>query len=74
VNGDIDGDGVANADDNCPFDSNPSQEDTDGDGLGNACDPQDGNDLDGDGIPNVDDRCPFLANDTSWLSRLFCGI
>lgn len=34
---DIDGDGVLNAQDNCPFHSNPDQVDTDGDGEGNAC-------------------------------------
>jgi len=35
---DVDGDGVLNADDNCPNDSNPSQEDLDDDGEGDACD------------------------------------
>ena len=43
--GDLDGDGVANASDNCPLVFNPplaitgfQQEDTDGDGLGDPCD------------------------------------
>ena len=36
---DIDGDGVANADDNCSSISNASQADDDGDGIGNECDP-----------------------------------
>ena len=36
---DSDGDGVVNAADNCPFDSNPSQDDIDDDGLGDKCDP-----------------------------------
>jgi hypothetical protein len=36
---DSDGDGVADAADNCPDDPNPDQADTDGDGLGDACDP-----------------------------------
>jgi hypothetical protein len=35
---DSDGDGICDAEDNCPANSNPAQEDTDGDGVGNACD------------------------------------
>lgn len=35
---DKDGDGVADAIDNCPNDSNPGQEDSDGDGKGDVCD------------------------------------
>lgn len=35
---DLDGDGVANADDNCPRDANDTQHDEDGDALGDACD------------------------------------
>jgi len=41
---DGDGDGIDDDEDNCPFISNPSQEDSDGDGLGNACDDDDDND------------------------------
>jgi hypothetical protein len=34
----IDGDSIPEADDNCPLDHNPSQEDEDGDGFGDLCD------------------------------------
>lgn len=67
---DNDGDGVANASDNCPDVFNPTrpidtagQEDADGDGVGDACDetplPAD---LDGDGSDNEADNCPFDEN------------
>lgn len=36
---DIDGDGLLNANDNCPNDYNPSQRDADGNGEGDICDP-----------------------------------
>lgn len=42
---DTDGDGIADAVDNCPVTANASQKDTDGDGQGDTCD-----DSDGDGI------------------------
>src|SRR5262249_27645068 len=35
---DVDGDGVPDACDNCPADSNPAPLDSDGDGVGDACD------------------------------------
>ncbi|MBI4605094.1 MAG: hypothetical protein HY721_24285 [Planctomycetes bacterium] len=34
---DYDSDGLSNAEDNCPADSNPAQEDSDSDGVGDAC-------------------------------------
>jgi len=35
----LDGDGIKNADDNCPNTANPNQEDFDGDNIGDVCDP-----------------------------------
>ena len=46
---DTDGDGLADAQDNCVLAANPDQRDTDGDFYGNLCDP----DLNGDGIVNT---------------------
>lgn len=67
---DGDGDGVADACDNCPLRFNPAQEDLDGDGAGDACDPC--TDVDGDGFGNPGfsantcgaDNCPFEPNPT----------
>jgi cytosine/adenosine deaminase-related metal-dependent hydrolase len=71
---DNDGDGIENANDNCPDVFNPKQGDLDEDGLGTACDPcpyaedptncpkPDPTDRDGDGIPNTDDNCPRQSN------------
>ena len=36
---DNDGDGIKNADDNCPDTANPDQSDLDNDGIGDVCDP-----------------------------------
>jgi Thrombospondin type 3 repeat len=57
---DIDGDGVANASDNCPNVPNADQTDSNGDGKGDACDPT--ADTDGDGVPSVSDNCPLVPN------------
>ncbi len=57
--GDLDGDLVANSEDNCGEVPNPqieaSQPDVDGDGVGDARDPH----IDGAGRPNLEDPCPL---------------
>src|SRR5687768_10174999 len=64
---DLDDDGIADAEDNCPFVPNPLQEDADQDGFGGngsatlGCDPFN-DDPDGDGFPNAVDNCPFVHN------------
>jgi hypothetical protein len=55
---DGDGDGVADATDNCPSVANADQADLDGDGAGNACDSDDDN----DGVLDTADNCPSVAN------------
>ncbi len=47
-----DGDGIPDAQDNCPDQDNAAQEDLDGDGQGDACD----DDIDGDGLDNAQER------------------
>ncbi|UOG90782.1 MAG: M12 family metallo-peptidase [Candidatus Thiothrix sulfatifontis] len=46
---DQDGDGISDASDNCPTESNPDQINTDGDSKGNECDDDDDN----DGMPDT---------------------
>ena len=68
---DGDGDGVPDAEDNCPSVYNPTQTDTDGDGEGDACDSDD----DDDGWDDTDeafiatdplDDCADLSSDNAW--------
>lgn len=69
VGTDSDGDGVANACDNCPTIFNASQFDSDHDGHGNACDNcpgvpnSDQVDADGDGAGDRCDTCTDTDND-----------
>ena len=56
---DADGDGVCDADDNCPVDPNPGQADGDGDGVGDACD------LCADSLPNFTALSPVGADGCS---------
>ena len=68
---DSDGDGIVDAEDNCPYVFNPprpidgdAQPDADGDGEGDPCDETPlPDDLDGDGTNNEDDNCPFDENE-----------
>lgn len=53
---DLDGDGIADHQDNCPVNSNTSQTDTNKDGIGDDCD------IDNDGVADVDDNCPVDVN------------
>ncbi|MEZ4400614.1 MAG: thrombospondin type 3 repeat-containing protein [Kofleriaceae bacterium] len=65
---DQDGDGVADAVDNCREVANPDQADADGDHLGDACDNcptldvTSQHDEDGDGVGDACDNCPTVAN------------
>lgn len=56
---DLDGDGVDDASDNCPYVYNPGQIDTDGDGVGDACEDSCGiqipGDADGSGTVDISD-------------------
>ena len=60
---DIDGDGICDISDNCPYTYNPNQQDSDGDGVGDDCDNcpytynPDQLDTNGDGIGDACDYC-----------------
>ena len=64
---DLDGDGIANAVDNCPSVANPTQANEDGDAFGDRCDPcpvtADNTDIDGDGVGDDCDPNPTVGGD-----------
>ena len=55
---DADVEGIADADDNCPFNANADQADNDADNIGDVCDQDDDN----DGVDDTADNCPIDAN------------
>ena len=69
---DIDGDGVLNPDDNCPFVPNADQTDTDADGLGDACDTE-GPSPNTNGLGGTDDCNDGVDNDGDGLTDGFDG-
>lgn len=58
---DKDGDGIADAHDNCIVDANVDQSDIDNDSVGDVCD----EDIDGDGTPNLVDAFPTDPTETT---------
>ena len=76
---DLDGDGVLNAQDNCPMYSNANQGNEDGDALGDPCDPcpidptNPPADPDNDGVPGLCDPRPNTAGDMIVLFEGFHG-
>lgn len=67
---DSDGDGIFDAEDNCPTVSNPDQTDSDGDGIGDACDLDDLNQRIGELESQVDD----LINQNQTLQQRITDI
>jgi arylsulfatase A-like enzyme len=74
VRNDVDGDGVHDADDNCPSTSNPDQADADGDGFGNLCESFCADGLDNDGDGHVDFPAdPGCVNAASFFESPDCN-
>jgi hypothetical protein len=59
---DSDGDGVPNAEDNCPSVANRDQADANGNMIGDACEVMGAPDADRDGRPDTADNCPRVWN------------
>jgi hypothetical protein len=57
---DADGDGISDANDNCPNTANANQANNDGDTLGDVCDSDDDN----DGVSDEQDAFPFDSNES----------
>lgn len=77
-NGDLDGDGVPNAQDNCPSVKNPRQADEDRDGVGDACDPcpisPNNTDTDGDGVADDCDPHPQPIDHLAYFDGFATGV
>ena len=76
---DVDGDGVANASDNCPMLANANQANEDGDPFGDVCDncppfPSMGADADNDGVGDVCDPHLLIPGDAITLFEGFSGM
>ncbi len=59
---DADGDGIDDAQDNCPVTANADQADDDHDGIGNVCEANGAPDADRDGRPDTADNCVNVWN------------
>jgi hypothetical protein len=75
---DMDGDGIPNANDNCPERPNPTQANEDNDATGDACDncppyPSTGADQDNDGVGDVCDPHVLIPGDSIALFEGFAG-
>lgn len=59
---DVDGDGIADWEDNCQFNYNPEQFDADNNGIGDICEFVNSDDMDNDGIVDWEDNCKDVWN------------